>query len=98
MRTRVVNIKKFDDDYIFIGRGSKWGNPYRIGKDGTREQVIEKYEDYIRNKPEMMADLPKLVGENLGCYCYPKKCHGDVLVKLIKERGLENETKIRCIK
>jgi hypothetical protein len=98
VRTRVVNIKKFDDDYIFIGRGSKWGNPYRIGKDGTREQVIEKYEDYIRKKPEMMADLPKLVGENLGCYCYPKKCHGDVLVKLIKERGLENEAKIRCIK
>ena len=96
--TRVVNIKKYNGDYVYIGRGSKWGNPYLIGKDGTRDEVIIKYEQYIRGKPELLADLPKLVGETLGCYCHPKKCHGDILVKLLHERGeVKNDTKIRSI-
>ena len=94
--TRVVNIKKYNGDYVYIGRGSKWGNPYLIGKDGTRDEVIIKYEQYIRGKPELLADLPKLVGETLGCYCHPKKCHGDILVKLLREIGeVKNDTKIR---
>ena len=43
---KVVN--KYKEDYdVYIGRGSKWGNPYRIGEDGTREEVIEKYRLYL---------------------------------------------------
>lgn len=93
--TKVVNIRSYDGDYIYIGRGSKWGNPYKIGKDGTRDEVIIKYEKYIKGKQELLCDLPKLAGETLGCYCYPKKCHGDILVKLLRERGeVKNDTKI----
>jgi len=95
--TKVVNIKTYDgDDFIPIHRGTRWGNPFHIGKDGNREEVIIKYEKYIRGREDLLADLPKLVGERLGCFCYPKPCHGNILVKLINERGLKNETKVCC--
>lgn len=95
--TEIINIKTYDgDDFIPIHRGTQWGNPFKIGKDGKREEVIVKYEKYIRNRPDLMADFPKLVGECLGCYCAPKMCHGNILVKLIRERSINNETKICC--
>lgn len=83
--TTVVNKRKDDYD-VYIGRGSKWGNPFRIGPDGTREDVIEKYENRIREMPDLLADLHELRGKRLACYCAPLRCHGDVLVKLIKEQ------------
>ena len=84
--TIVVNkiFQKYDVD---ISRSGKWGNPFVIGKDGTREEVIKKYEEYIRNKPELLNRLNELKNKRLGCYCSPRyKCHGDVLVKLLKEK------------
>lgn len=80
--TKVVNLNKESYD-VYIGRGSKWGNPYKIGLDGTRRQVIERYYKYIKSKPELLADLHELEDKSLGCYCKPNDCHGDVLVKLI---------------
>jgi hypothetical protein len=68
--------------HVYIGRGSKWGNPFVIGKDGTREEVIAKYEGYIKTQPHLMAALPELKNKILGCWCAPKACHGDVLIKL----------------
>jgi len=93
-KTKVVNVRKYDGDYIPIHRGTIWGNPYKIGIDGNRNEVIEKYEKYIRSNEVLMAELPKLEGEVLGCYCKPKKCHGDVIVKLLKERRVLNDSKI----
>lgn len=84
---KVVHCKKEKCD-IYIGRPNKWGNPFSIGKDGTREEVIIKYEEWIRNNPELLKDLHELKGKTLGCWCSPKACHGDILIKLIKE--LEN--------
>jgi uncharacterized protein YebE (UPF0316 family) len=83
--TKVVN--KYKDNYnIYIGRGSKWGNPFVIGRDGSREQVIDLYKDYISKQPKLLNDLKELDGKILGCFCKPKACHGDVLVELIKDR------------
>jgi hypothetical protein len=82
--TRVVNIN-YEDYDIFIGRPSIWGNPFIIGKHGTREQVIEKYREYVLSNPSLMAMLPELRGKRLGCYCAPKPCHGDILVELLEE-------------
>jgi len=84
MTTRVVNMRKEKYD-IYIGRPSKWGNPFIIGKDGTREQVIEKYKDYVLNSPDLLKHLPELKGKTLGCFCKPLACHGDVLVKLLED-------------
>lgn len=84
---KVVN--KYKEPYdVYIGRGSKWGNPYIIGKDGDRDEVIFKYEKYLKkmimNGEITKEDLQSLKGKTLGCFCKPKACHGDVIVKAVK--------------
>ena len=85
--TEVVN--KRDRLYdVYIGRGSIWGNPFTVEKYG-RDGCIDKYEHYIRDKlrnnPELWQELQKLEGKVLGCFCKPKRCHGDILVKILEE-------------
>ncbi len=83
MITRVVNIRKEDCD-VFIGRPGKWGNPFIIGKDGNRQEVIEKYRKWILLEGiYKLKDLHELKGKRLGCYCAPLPCHGDVLIELL---------------
>lgn len=82
--TKVVHCKKEPFD-IYIGRGSIWGSPFYIGKDGTREEVISKYEIYIMSHPELIKRLPEIAGKILGCWCKPKACHGDILVKMVED-------------
>ena len=82
--SRVVHCKRDEFD-VYIGRGSKWGNPYIIGRDGTREEVIDKYRTYIvMRRKDLINELEELKGKRLGCWCAPKPCHGDVLITLIK--------------
>lgn len=83
--TRVVN-KKYDNYDVYIGRGSIWGNPYELKKESERDKVIDKYERRIRTRPDLLSELDSLRGKRLGCYCSPKRCHGDVLIKLIEEK------------
>jgi hypothetical protein len=64
------------------GSDGRWGNPFKAGRDGTREEVIAKYERWLLNQPELMRQLPELRGKVLGCWCAPKACHGDVLLRL----------------
>ena len=79
----VVHCKRAKFDvYIGRGRASPWGNPFQIGKDGTREEVIAKYRAWLLQQPELMARLPELRGKILGCWCSPKPCHGEVLAAL----------------
>lgn len=86
MTTEVVNIIHRSNYDVYIGRPSKWGNPFIIGTHGTREQVIAKYEEWIRMQPELLAALPELKDKKLACFCRPlHSCHGDVLIKLLKE-------------
>lgn len=83
----MVNIKDTDAPFdIYIGRGNKWGNPFRIGRDGTREEVIEKYRKWIVKNKKLMSCLHELKGKTLGCYCWPLPCHGDVLISLLKRQ------------
>lgn len=85
--TTVVHCKRAPFD-VYIGRparglpGSKWANPFRIGRDGDRAEVIAKYEAWVRTRPDLMAALSELEGKILGCWCAPEACHGDVLVRL----------------
>lgn len=72
-------------NYVFIGRPSKWGNPYIIGVDGGREECIRKFENYLLSNKILMQSLPELVGKTLGCFCKPLPCHGDILVKMVKK-------------
>lgn len=84
---RVVNIYKEPYD-VYIGRPSNWGNPFVIGPDGTREDVVRKYEEWIKTQPDLIEKAKiELTGKILGCYCKPLSCHGDVLVKLVEDKG-----------
>jgi len=86
-KTTVVNKYKSDYD-VYIGRPSKWGNPFIVGKDGTLEEVIAKYKNRLLENKELMASLHELKGKRLGCFCKPKLCHGDVLVELINDMDI----------
>lgn len=109
IRPKYVNLQKWceDPENVYIGRrgvvfidkiryplqDSIWCNPFKIGKDGDRDEVICKYEKFIRNKleknPVLREELKKLKNKNLGCWCAPDKCHGDILLKLLNEESLK---------
>jgi hypothetical protein len=67
---------------VYIGRGSKWGNPFRIGADGDRATVITKYERWLRDQHHLLRALDELRGRDLVCFCAPLACHGDLLLRL----------------
>ena len=48
------------------------------------EEVLRLYTTHLSNSPDLMAGLGDLVGKELGCWCKPKPCHGDILVKECK--------------
>tara|TARA_B100001939_G_C16870620_1_gene586231 strand:+ start:922 stop:1185 length:264 start_codon:yes stop_codon:yes gene_type:complete len=81
-RVKFIREPKEPND-VYIGRGSKWGNPYRIGVHGSRDAVIAKYRDYLESNEHLKRALPELRGKNLVCYCKPKACHGDVLMEYL---------------
>ena len=83
MSTKVVHCEEAPYD-VYIGRPGPWGNPFEIGKDGTRAEVIEKYRIYLLANTELLSNLSELNGKTLGCWCKPKACHGDVLVELLE--------------
>jgi len=81
---KVLN-KRTDEippDAVYVGRPSKWGNPFKIKRDGTREEVIAKYAYWIERQPQLMDDLEELKGKDLVCWCTPLPCHADILLEL----------------
>jgi hypothetical protein len=89
MKTTIcININDWDSaggrDIEYIGRPSDWGNPFRIGIDGTRAECIKKYREYINGRKDQFHKLYKLKGKALACHCKPQACHGDVLVELLE--------------
>ena len=67
-----------------IGRPSIAGNPYHIGRDGTRYEVIAKYRKRLLNDPALLQRIREeyATADVLLCYCPPLPCHGDVLLEL----------------
>lgn len=94
---KVVNCKtdKYD---VYIGRPSKWGNPFTHIKTKatlakylvkSRQESIDKYKEWITEGDGMylLDDLNELKGKTLGCWCKPKTCHGDIIAELVNKRG-----------
>ena len=84
---RVLNKRtdKIPPDAINCGRPSKYGNPFVIGKDGTREDVILKHREYAEERLKREPHwLDELKGENVitWCWCSPLPCHVDTLLEL----------------
>jgi hypothetical protein len=65
-----------------IRNNSKWRNRFKIGRDGTRDEVIVKYRAWLLQQPELISALPELRGRDLVCWCALLPCHADVLLEL----------------
>lgn len=93
LTTVVHNLKEGFD--VYIGRevsehgrpASKWANPFVMANDSDaeRERALSQYREWVVGQPELMASLEELRGKRLGCWCAPKRCHGNVLAELIDE-------------
>lgn len=96
-KVNIVNLYTVDDIRewlkdpvnVYIGRqtrlisGSKWGNPYRmIDYEDNREEVIDLYEMYLAENPELLNSVGELRDKVLGCWCSPQACHGEILHRL----------------
>jgi hypothetical protein len=85
-----MKVEKYD---VYIGRKSKWGNPFSHKKNSkyakffvdTAQEAVECYRNWITegDGKHLLADLHELKGKRLGCFCKPHPCHGDVLVELV---------------
>jgi len=89
VKTTVVNLRNGPFD-VYLGRPGHgqdgcFGNPFMIGRDGTREEVIQKYRRYFEHRlgvdPEFRECVLDLRGKRLGCFCKPDECHGDVIAE-----------------
>ena len=93
LETKIINIKSKEAYDIYIGRWNQlyglqksiWANPFKLGKDGTGEEVLKKYREHVLSKPELLKKIPELRGKTLACWCKPGPCHGDVLIELLEE-------------
>lgn len=82
----VVHCKQSNYD-VYVGRGacpktgkiSKWGNPYKIGYNGSRPEVIRKYAEWLLSQRQLVIALPELKNKTISCWCVPQWCHGHVL-------------------
>ena len=83
-RTIVVNRRRESFD-VAIDRSTKWGNPYHIGPDGDRDEVCDKHEAWLLTQIHLLRALEELRGLRLGCWCPPKRCHGDTYVRFLEE-------------
>jgi hypothetical protein len=86
MMCKVMNARHVGrrptSDRVYVGRPTKWGNPFVIGRDGSRDQVIAQYRAWIVRQPALTAALHELRGKNLVCWCAPERCHAEVLIEL----------------
>jgi len=88
--TFVSNKDRGEHFDVYCGRGTLWGNPYAIGTDGDRDEVIRKFKydfdkDYLKGGTTFKEKLIAHRGKTLGCHCKPYPCHGDVLAKFLNE-------------
>jgi hypothetical protein len=80
----VVHCKKESYD-VYVGRPSKWGNPFPLLREEDREKVLEKYKEYLLNNDQLVLSLHELKGKRLGCWCAPRMCHADILAELAEK-------------
>lgn len=105
MKTEIIHckdqaaVRAAGNRYVYVGRPTKWGNPYSHKRDtravtvvATRELAIEKFEEYLLSNKKLLTDLHELRGKVLGCWCYPLDCHARILWRYANgEPGVEEE-------
>jgi hypothetical protein len=81
---QLVTWAKENQIWVRIDRTTDWGNPFVFGPHGDRDTVCESYRRYLKSKPSLHRRVAGLVGKVLGCWCYPQRCHGNVLIEGMK--------------
>ena len=81
LEPRLINLNStsLPVDAEFIGRPSRWGNPFKLSHY-SRNDAIRLYEEYLF-KSGLIKKLHLLKFKVLACFCHPSPCHGDVLLK-----------------
>lgn len=92
---RVLNkrVDKIPPDAIYVGRPSKWGNPFKFPsfyasrprdtRLAVRKSVVGQYREYVMARPWLLRMIQEeLKGKDLVCWCAPLPCHADVLLEL----------------
>jgi len=90
----IVLNRRRSDEGIYVGRGTPLGNPFHIGEDGDREEVVAKYAGWLKRQPDgspairMLVDLARYHKDNgvlyLSCWCKPLACHSDIIAEAVK--------------
>lgn len=76
---------------VDVTRSTTWGNPYIVGKDGTLEEVLDKFERH-HALPLANHIRKELAGKNLMCWCpLDKPCHADILLRIANQPGNEKD-------
>lgn len=71
------------DGAVYVGRPTKWGNPFPLDVEWERDLVVQQYEDWLRTQPALVAAArTELAGKDLVCWCAPRRCHADVLLRV----------------
>jgi len=88
----MITIHNFSNPGLYIGRGSFFGNPHKIGEHGDREKVIELYRQNEMPRIIQSPYFTELVARHrlgeeiaLRCHCAPLHCHGDVIAEAIRK-------------
>jgi hypothetical protein len=86
-----VVLNKMQSDWhelegaALVDRTTIFGNPFIEGQDGNRQQVLDKYEQWIwapEQKFLRKRMMRELRGKNLVCHCAPLDCHADIILKI----------------
>lgn len=77
---------KMPDNTVKVDRSSGWGNPFKVGRDGTAEECVAKFKEYV-SVPIIQSKITKcLNGKNLACWCKPgEPCHADVMLEMANQ-------------
>jgi hypothetical protein len=89
MATTVIHVRDMREGDVYIGHRNNryglpesiWANPH-YKDDCSQEEKVERFEAYLKKRPDLLAQLHPLKGKRLACWCKPKACHGDVLARL----------------
>ena len=82
---KVLNKRtdKISPNAVYVGRPSKWGNPYKLKKNSSREEAIAQYRNWLINEiAHSRLNIRELYGKDLVCWCAPLPCHADILLEL----------------
>lgn len=99
-KPRVLNARfvgrRQAEGRVYVGRPTKWGNPFKLGRDGSRAEVIDKYRAWLLAQPALLATLPELAGKDLVCWCAPEPCHADILIEIANRTAPDRPQRAKC--